>query len=78
LIAIYVEPAFKHQGIGSKLIEECETIAKSKDKSEIKLWVLEDNAIARAFYEKHGFELTDSKKKHEQLGVYEVRYEKHV
>ncbi len=34
--------------------------------------------IARAFYEKHGFELTDSKKKHEQLGVYEVRYEKHV
>ncbi|MCD4711883.1 MAG: GNAT family N-acetyltransferase [Clostridiales bacterium] len=78
LIAIYVEPAFKHQGIGSKLIEECETIAKSKDKSEIKLWVLEDNAIARAFYEKHGFELTDSKKKLEQLGVYEVRYEKLV
>ena len=78
LNAIYVEPAFKHQGIGSKLIEECEALAKSKDKKEIKLWVLDDNAIARAFYEKHGFELTDSKKKLEQLGANEVRYQKRV
>lgn len=78
LIAIYVEPAFKYQGIGSRLLEECETLAKSKAKKEIKLWVLEDNKVARTFYEKQGFELTDSRKKLEQLGAYEVRYHKSI
>lgn len=76
LIAIYVEPGFKNQGVGSKLIEACEAIAKEKDKDEIRLWVLEDNHSARCFYEKHGFESTYVTKKLERFGVNEVRYRK--
>lgn len=76
LIAIYVDPGFKQQGIGSKLIRACEEIAKSKDKNEIRLWVLEENKSARQFYEKHGFESTNLTKKLDRLGVNEVRYRK--
>ncbi len=76
LVAIYVEPAFKHQGIGTKLIKACEVIAKSRDKKEIKLWVLEDNTSSRAFYEKNGFNALAVTKKIDQLGLMEVRYVK--
>ena len=78
LIAIYVEPGFKHLGIGSKLIAACEDIAKAKGKDEIRLWVLEDNQSARRFYEKHGFESTNVIKKLDRFGVNEVRYKKSI
>lgn len=74
LIAFYVEPVYKNLGIGSMIIKECEKIAKSKNKKEIKLWVLEENKIARKFYEKHGFKSSNSSKRLEQLGVNEIRY----
>ena len=76
LVAIYVEPAFKYQGIGTKLIKACEVIAASRDKKEIKLWVLEDNKSSRAFYEKNGFNGLTVMKKIDQLGLMEVRYVK--
>ena len=76
LVAIYVEPAFKFQGIGSKLIKACEIIANTRDKKEIKLWVLEDNIKSRKFYEKHGFECLTLTKKIDQLGLNEIRYMK--
>ena len=78
LVAIYVEPAFKYQGIGTTLIKACEVIAKSRDKKEIKLWVLEDNQSSRTFYEKNGFKCLDVTKKIDQLGLMEVRYVKNI
>ncbi len=78
LVAIYVEPAFKYQGIGTKLIKACEVIATSRDKKEIKLWVLEDNMSSRAFYEKNGFKNLAVTKKIDQLGLLEVRYVKNI
>ncbi len=78
LVALYVEPAFKHIGVGSKLIQYCEDIAKSEHKKNLTLWVLEDNQSARRFYEKHGYRYASERKKLEQLGVFEVRYKKQI
>ncbi len=51
----YVEPFFKGQGIGRKLLEHVIAEAKEGGKSRIFLWVLEENGAARRFYEANGF-----------------------
>ena len=51
----YVEPFFKGQGIGRKLLEHVITESKESRKSRIFLWVLEENVSARRFYEANGF-----------------------
>lgn len=78
LVALYVEPRFKYQGIGKRLLEACAHLAKETGKSQIKLWVLEDNSSARAFYEKCHFNLSAERKWIESLGVMEVRYSKSI
>lgn len=78
LVAIYIEPIFKRNGIGQALIEYCEALAQQKGKPEIRLWVLEGNAPSRAFYEKQGFKDTGFTKIHERLQLSEVRYVKPV
>lgn len=51
----YVEPFFKGQGIGRELIQNVIAEAKTTQKKRIFLWVLEENASARRFYEANGF-----------------------
>lgn len=51
----YVEPFFKGQGIGRKLMEYVIAEAGESGKSRIFLWVLEENVSARRFYEANGF-----------------------
>ena len=51
----YVEPFFKGQGIGRKLLEHVIAESKKSGKSRIFLWVLEENGSARRFYEANGF-----------------------
>ncbi len=51
----YVEPFFKGQGIGRKLLEHVIAESKNTGKSRIFLWVLEENEFARRFYEANGF-----------------------
>ena len=51
----YVEPFFKGNGIGKKLIQQVITEARISKKSKIFLWVIEDNLSARKFYENNGF-----------------------
>ena len=51
----YVEPFFKGQGIGRKLLEHVIAESKESGKSRIFLWVLEENGSARRFYEANGF-----------------------
>ena len=51
----YVEPFFKGQGIGRRLLEHVVTEARGSGKSRIFLWVLEENGLARRFYEANGF-----------------------
>lgn len=51
----YVEPFFKGNGIGKKLIQHVISEARMKNKRKIFLWVIEDNLSARKFYENNGF-----------------------
>lgn len=47
LYALYVDPDRWRAGAGTSLLAACEGVSV--------LWVLEDNAQARAFYGRHGF-----------------------
>lgn len=76
LVAIYVEPQFKGMGIGQKLIAFAEELSLNNQKNAIRLWVLEKNEKARAFYEKCGFVQLNENMLLEKLKQNEVRYEK--
>jgi putative acetyltransferase len=49
---LYVLPTSRHRGIGSALLQ----VAQSKMRN-LNLWTFQRNAMARRFYEKHGFVL---------------------
>lgn len=53
---IYVDKAFKGQGLGKALIEKAITIATEKGKSAVWLGVWEKNQPAIGFYQKQGFQ----------------------
>ncbi|WPC16954.1 GNAT family N-acetyltransferase [Pediococcus inopinatus] len=52
---IYIRPAFKHQGLGTYLIQVAEKLAAENHKAKIWLGVWEHNEPAKQFYEKLGF-----------------------
>jgi len=78
VIAIYVEPAYKAQGIGAKLMAFSETLALSNGKDLMKLWVLDGNVSSRAFYEKQGYRPDGSQKNLELFDILEIRYSKRL
>lgn len=61
LTDFYVEPFFKGQGIGRKLIEYFCEEAQKKGKKKVYLWVIEENLAARRFYERNGFVLHEKR-----------------
>lgn len=52
---LYVEPFFKGNGIGKKLIQQVILEARTHNRKRISLWVIEENLSARRFYENNGF-----------------------
>lgn len=76
LCAFYVEPFFKGEGIGRKLIEALLEIARREYQKRIFLWVIKDNASARQFYERNGFHATGEERLIEGTSVWEVCYER--
>jgi GNAT superfamily N-acetyltransferase len=75
--ALYVEPAFVREGVGSALLRAAEWAGTDLGRSECKLWVLEANAKGRAFYEKNGYEPDGGVKVIEEWdGARELRYAK--
>jgi len=80
LWAIYVDPVFMREGLGAELLEFCEKEALRRGRKAVTLWVLEDNAIGRAFYGRHGYRPDGSSKVLERLlsvsgkPVIEIRY----
>lgn len=52
---IAVKPEFQNKHIGSRLLEECFKIAKSKGMETIQLEVLKTNSLAIRFYKRHSF-----------------------
>jgi ribosomal protein S18 acetylase RimI-like enzyme len=56
--ALYLDPAVLRRGIGSRLMDETLARLRTAGDPAVTLWVLAGNARARAFYVRHGFELT--------------------
>ena len=50
-----MKPEFQNKHIGSRLLEECFKIAKSKGMETIQLEVLKTNSLAIRFYKRHSF-----------------------
>lgn len=72
--AIYLREAALGQGVGSALLGRC--LADARPGVEVTLWVLEGNARARRFYERHGFVPDGAVKTYAVAGreLPEVRY----
>ena len=62
LWAIYVNPDKTQYGIGKSLFKSFTDELKNQGFSTMNVWVLEDNKIARSFYEKMGGKLSDHAK----------------
>ena len=76
LSAIYIEPAFIGQGIGSKLLSYIEQKCIDMKKKQLIIWVLKDNKIGINFYIKHGYCFDGSTKTIDKWKVLEQRYKK--
>jgi len=56
IITINVAPPYRRKGIGTKMLEEIETIFKQKGITECHLEVREDNSAALKLYQKNGYQ----------------------
>jgi len=68
---LFVEPALQGRSIGADLLEYAVTELGAGF-----LWALEKNVRAIAFYERHGFRVTEDKKPEEDTEEYLVRLER--
>jgi len=55
LTALWVDPGFRSQGVGTKLLEAVLDWARSQGFSQVLLWVTEVNEKAQRLYKRHGF-----------------------
>lgn len=67
---LYVLPSYQRKGYGRKLLDYAVSLCSDTPK----LWVLNVNKNALAFYNKYGFKDT-GKRKHLLTGVYEIEME---
>ena len=77
--AIYFHPDFWRQGLGKRLCKKAFSELEEMGFSEVTVWVLKENELARKFYEKMGFKDTgDIKTDEYDKGVIlnEIRYRK--
>jgi len=62
---IYLHPSVYRRGIGRKLMLFAEEQARAKGKTAMMLWVFEDNASSRRFYEACGYRPDGRTEEHE-------------
>lgn len=55
VLAIYVDPECQGRGAGRALLDAAVAELRLRGAGEVRLWVLEDNAPARRFYQRYGF-----------------------
>ena len=60
LRTLYVLPSHWSRGVGSALHDHALVRMRERGASSAKLWTLEENWPARAFYERRGWRLTDA------------------
>lgn len=68
LYAVYVAPEHWSQGVGSRLMDDAEQRLSRGGHAHATLWVLEDNARGRHFYERCGWRADGTRKPIELLG----------
>lgn len=73
---IYVDPVFAGRGIGSEMLRLFEKKGKDKGCSEFVVWVLQENAPARKFYEKNNYCPDGNEKIFKRWNKRELRYRK--
>jgi GNAT superfamily N-acetyltransferase len=75
LYALYVHPAWWSTGTGRALMDRVLAKVSKAGYASITLWVLEDNARARRFYQRAGFAPDGARNVLDDLGgVTEIRY----
>lgn len=76
VVSLYLRPAYMDRGHGGPLLEAAVQELRQQGFDRIFLWVLEENARARHFYEKHGFTFSGDSREDEIGGktIREVRY----
>jgi GNAT superfamily N-acetyltransferase len=72
LRAIYVDPPAQGAGVGTALLTAAVSALRAAGHAEAFLWTFEANGLARAFYERHGWELAPGRQG--RLDAPEVRY----
>jgi ribosomal protein S18 acetylase RimI-like enzyme len=80
IYAIYVDPAVQGTGAGAALMNHAVAALSAQGFTQAVLWVLQDNPVARAFYERGGWR-PDGASQVETLGgaaLREVRYRRCV
>jgi len=77
LSLLYVDPLAKGQRIGKRLLEAAVAKLRANGFTDLRLWVLQQNAHARSFYERNGWWHDGAIKSEEQPGgqITEVRYQ---
>jgi GNAT superfamily N-acetyltransferase len=78
--ALYVTPTKWRSGVGAVLMSKGEQLLVDDGYTSASLWVLEENARARAFYERGGWH-ADSRTKTIEIGgreLVEIRYRKEL
>jgi len=61
LLALYVKPNFKYNGIGTKMFQFVIEEFKRKHKTKMILWCLKDNEPSKKFYTKMGGKIVKEK-----------------
>ena len=70
---LYVEPVLQGRGIGAALLDYA-----IREKNVTRLWALEKNTRAIAFYARHGFHPTGEKKLEEDTEEYLIRLQRRL
>jgi ribosomal protein S18 acetylase RimI-like enzyme len=82
VFTMYVTPERWRQGIGHQLMEAAVAWLTGHNFEEASLWVLEENATARAFYQKQGWQADGARAVLEQRlpgrAIAEVRYRRNL
>lgn len=71
--AMYLQPEFTNQGVGTALMDKTIEIMKEKNKTELLVWVLDKNKIGKGFYNKYGFKEDGEIKEIEDWKEKEIR-----
>lgn len=56
IVSLYLLPEYTHKGYGGALLRKAVEALRDTGFTDVFLWVLEENLIARRFYEAFGFE----------------------